>query len=92
LNINQLKLKDMTRKELIDKFCEFKGKCTTDDVVALTYAYKSLQLDFIDKACEWLRVELDKEEELHYIHVHGFDAERRKEFLEQFRKAMKGGE
>lgn len=45
----------------------------------------------IDKACEWLRVELDKEEERHYIHVHGFDKERRDIFLEEFRKAMKGG-
>ena len=44
----------MTQKQLIDQFCEFRGKCTTEDVVALTYAYKSLQLDFINKACEWL--------------------------------------
>lgn len=44
----------------------------------------------IERACEWLRIELDKMEEVHYIHVHGFDAERRKEFLEQFKKAMKG--
>lgn len=44
----------------------------------------------VERACEWLRVELDKEEELHHIHVHGFDKERREIFLEQFRKAMKG--
>jgi hypothetical protein len=44
----------------------------------------------IDKACDWLRVELDKEEERHYIHVHGFDKERREIFLENFKKAMKG--
>ena len=46
----------------------------------------------IDKACEWLRVALDKEEERHYVHVHGFDKERREIFLEDFRKAMKGEE
>lgn len=46
----------------------------------------------IEKACEWLSAELDKEEERHYIHVHGFDKERREIFLEDFRKAMKGGE
>lgn len=44
----------------------------------------------LDKACEWLRVELDKEEERHYIHVHGFDKERREIFLEDFKQAMKG--
>ena len=51
---------------------------------------KEIKILFIDKACEWLRVELDKMEEIHYIHVHGFDAERRKEFLERFKKAMEG--
>lgn len=51
---------------------------------------KEIKLLFIDKACEWLRVELDKEEELHYIHVHGFDKERRGTFLEDFKQAMKG--
>ena len=45
----------------------------------------------IERACGWLRAELDKEEELHYIHVHGFDAERRKEFIEQFKIAMTNG-
>lgn len=42
----------------------------------------------VDKAMDWLRVELDKMEEVHYIHVHGFDAERRKEFLERFKEVM----
>ena len=32
----------MTQKQLIDQFCEFRGKCTTDDVVALNFAYKML--------------------------------------------------
>ena len=32
----------MTQKELIDQFCEFRGKCTTDDVVALNFAYQTL--------------------------------------------------
>ena len=36
------------------------------------------------------KVELDKKEELHYIHVHGFDKERREIFLEDFKQAMKG--
>ena len=51
---------------------------------------RNQRAQFIDKACEWIRAELDKEEELHYIHVHGFDKERREVFLEDFRKAMKG--
>jgi len=53
---------------------------------------RNLRVQFIRRACEWLRVELDKEEELHYIHVHGFDKERREIFLDNFKKAMKGGE
>ena len=54
-------------------------------------AWQSGYKEAIDKACEWLSVELDKEEELHYIHVHGFDKERREIFLEELKKAMKGG-
>ena len=53
---------------------------------------KEIKLLFIEKACEWIHSELDKEEGLHYIHVHGFDKEHREIFLEDFRKAMKGGE
>ena len=34
--------RDMTVKELINQFCEFRGKCTTDDVVALNFAYDTL--------------------------------------------------
>lgn len=55
-------------------------------------AWQSGYKEAIEKACEWLSAELDKEEERHYIHVHGFDKERREIFLEDFRKAMKGGE
>lgn len=79
----------MTQKQLIDQFCEFRGKCTTDDVVALTYAYKSLQLDFVNKACEWLEKKAclyvweNCEQGEYGIH---------KTMLEDFRKAMKGGE
>lgn len=40
----------MTQKQLIDQFCEFKGKCTTDDVVALNFAYEML-------APRWISVE-----------------------------------
>lgn len=47
---------------------------------------------FVTKACEWINDELNKEEELHYIHVHGFDSERRKEFLERFKQAMEQSE
>lgn len=54
-------------------------------------AWQSGYKEAIEKACEWLSVELEKEEELHYIHVHGFDKERRGIFIEQFRKAMEGG-
>ena len=54
-------------------------------------AWRGGYKEAIEKACEWLSIELDKEEELHYIHVHGFDKERRGIFIEQFRKAMKGG-
>lgn len=32
----------MTKKELVNQFCEYRGKCTTDDVVALSYAYETL--------------------------------------------------
>ena len=76
----------MTQKQLIDQFCEFRGKCTTDDVVALTYAYKSLQLDFVNKACEWL-----KENIYHRVYECGdrlgFPTA---DFIKDFRKAMKG--
>lgn len=40
----------MTQKELVDQFCEFRGKCTTDDVVALNFAYDTL-------APRWISVE-----------------------------------
>lgn len=40
----------MTVKELINQFCEFRGKCTTDDVVALNFAYEVL-------APRWISVE-----------------------------------
>jgi len=53
-------------------------------------AWQSGYKEAIEKACEWLSVELDKEEELHYIHLHGFDKERRGIFLEELKKAMKG--
>lgn len=55
-------------------------------------AWRGGYKEAIEKACEWLHVELDKEEERHYIHVHGFDKERREIFLEELKKAMKGGE
>ena len=58
-----------------------------DDFVDITHEINS---QLIEKACEWLHEELDKMEEVHYIHVHGFDTERRDEFLERFKKAMKG--
>ena len=54
-------------------------------------AWRGGYKEAIEKACEWLHVELGKEEELHYIHVHGFDKERREIFLEELKKAMKGG-
>ena len=49
----------MKVKELIDQFCEFRGKCTTDDVVALNFAYEML-------APRWISVEDEypKEEQL----------------------------
>ena len=46
---------------------------------------------FIIKRLNTIEDKIDKlEEELHYIHVHGFDKERREIFLEDFKKAMKG--
>lgn len=46
----------MTREELVKQFCEYRGKCTTDDVVALNFAYDVLTRDadndFIERACE----------------------------------------
>ena len=52
----------MTQKQLIDQFCEFRGKCTTDDVVALNFAYEML-------APRWISVEeeLPKNKELVFI-------------------------
>ena len=52
----------MTQKQLIDQFCEFRGKCTTDDVVALNFAYEML-------APRWKSVEdeLPKNKELVFI-------------------------
>lgn len=52
----------MTQKQLIDQFCEFRGKCTTDDVVALNFAYEML-------APHWISVEdeLPKNKELVFI-------------------------
>ena len=41
----------MTQKQLIDQFCEFRGKCTTDDVVALNFAYEMLMKS------HWISVE-----------------------------------
>lgn len=40
----------MRSKELIDQFCKFRGKCTTDDVVALRFAYEML-------TAKWISVE-----------------------------------
>lgn len=67
----------MTQKQLIDQFCEFRGKCTTDDVVALNFAYEML-------APRWISVddELPKEHEWilgfslkrSYIDVYNFDS------------------
>lgn len=55
----------MTQKQLIDQFCKFRGKCTTDDVVALNFAYKML-------APQWISVEdeLPKEND-YYLCVIG---------------------
>jgi len=52
----------MTQKELVDQFCEFRGKCTTDDVVALNFAYEML-------APHWISVkdELPPNKELVFI-------------------------
>ena len=53
----------MTQKQLIDQFCEFRGKCTTDDVVALNFAYEMLMKS------QWISVEdeLPKNKELVFI-------------------------
>ena len=40
----------MTQEELISHFCDYRGKCTTDDVAALTFAYRML-------APRWISVE-----------------------------------
>lgn len=40
----------MTQKQPIDQFCKYRGKCTTDDVVALNFAYEML-------APRWISVE-----------------------------------
>ncbi len=85
----------MTRKEEITiaafKCFEEEESSAVTAILVVGFARGAEWADrtMIDKACEWLRVELDKEE-LHYIHVHGFDKERREIFLEDFRKAMEG--
>lgn len=63
-------------------------KC--DTLQTFEEGYEQGYEDAINKACEWLRAELDKEEGLHYIHVHGFDKDRREIFLEDFKRAMEG--
>lgn len=40
----------MTKEELISHFCDYRGKCTSDDVAALTFAYRML-------APRWISVE-----------------------------------
>ena len=40
----------MTKEELISHYCDYRGKCTTDDVAALTFAYRML-------APRWISVE-----------------------------------
>ena len=40
----------MTKEELISHYCDYRGKCTTDDVTALTFAYRML-------APRWISVE-----------------------------------
>lgn len=85
----------MTREQIdiyneLDNFVEENmGEVTHTEIAR--HFFELGRNNAINKACEWLRVELDKEEELHYIHVHGFDKERREIFLENFKKAMKGG-
>lgn len=77
----------MTQKQLIDQFCEFRGKCTTDDVVALNFAYETLQNEFTDNACEWMDRYIDN-----YLFVDMEDAPgiRREDFINDFRQVMKG--
>lgn len=88
----------MTREDFCKRCSRYAGcgfisrnlqaKC--DILQIFEEGYEQGYEDAISKACDWLRAELDKEEELHYIHVHGFDKERREIFLEELKKAMKG--
>ena len=45
----------MTAKELVNQYCEFRGKCTTDDVVALNFAYEMLAPHLNAEEVAWLR-------------------------------------
>lgn len=73
----------------VDNFVEENDGEVTNTEIARHF-FELGRNNAINKAYEWLRVELDKEEERHYIHVHGFDKKRRELFFEDFRKAMKG--
>ena len=55
----------MTQKQLIDQFCEFRGKCTTDDVVALNFAYEMLMKS------QWISVDDELPKKRGYILVTG---------------------
>ena len=61
----------MTREELVNQFCEYRGKCTTDDVVALNFAYNVLTRDadnnFIERACEVLQEKIFVSNDIIYL-------------------------
>lgn len=61
----------MTREELVNQFCEYRGKCTTDDVVALNFAYDVLtshaKNEFIERACEVLQEKIFVSNDIVYL-------------------------
>lgn len=61
----------MTREELVNQFCEYRGKCTTDDVVALNFAYDVLTRDadndFIERACKVLHEKIFVSNDIVYL-------------------------
>lgn len=83
----------MTREKQMEQAAINYAQRQDDDLVygerdAFVAGAKWADRTMIERACEWIRDELNKEEELHYIHVHGFDCERRNEFIERFKQAM----
>jgi len=75
----------MTKDELIDAWCKFRGRCTSEDLAVLRFAHKTLQEDFIKEACAFLRNNMQYS---HMEDVVGYDPLWWFDFIVDFKKAM----